>query len=80
MLKEKHWYCNEDVTILRMGAMKFRGDFMTNNGIDPFAETCTIAAACNKEFRTNHLQPNTIALIPSGGYKRRERHSIIAIK
>lgn len=81
MRKEKYNYCNTDVTIQREGAMKFRDNFMENTcGIDPFFRACTIASACNIEFRTHHLQPNTIGLIPAGGYKRRERHSVIAIK
>ena len=81
MQKEKHEYCESDVTIQREGAMKFRDDFMENTcGIDPFFRTCTLPSACSLEFRTHHLQPNTIGLIPAGGYKRRERHSVIAIK
>ena len=81
MLKEKHAYCESDVIIVRESAMKFRDDFMEHNGsIDPFVEACTIASACNKEFRTHHLKPNTIGLMAAGGYYRRERHSVIAIK
>ena len=81
MMEEKHTYCDSDVKILREGGMQFRDDFMgTNGGIDPFHEACTIASACNKEFRTHHLKPNTIGLIPAGGYRRRERHSISAMK
>ena len=80
MQKEQQEYCDSDVTILRESGMKFRDDFIKNNGIDPFSSACTIASACNYEFRSNHLQPKTIGLIPPGGYKRRERHSVIAIK
>ena len=33
-----------------------------------FIESCTIASACNKVFRKRFLKPETIGLIPSGGY------------
>lgn len=80
MMKEKDSYCTSDVTILRQSDMKFRDNFMKLTGIDPLVEALTIASACNLEFRKNHLKPYTIGLIPPGGYFRRERHSVIAIK
>ena len=80
MMKEKREYCDSDVTIVREGGMKFRDDFMKKNSVDPFMCSSTIAGACNVVFRTHHMKPHTIALIPPGGYKRRERHSIIAMK
>ena len=80
MIEQKRKYCESDVIILREGTMKFREDFMTRNGIDPLVQACTIATACNIEFRNNHMQSNTIGLIPAGGYMRRERHSIMAMK
>ena len=80
MQKELFEYCESDVNILRESGTKFRDEFIATNGIDPFVEAPTIASACNKEFRKNHLQPNTIGLIPAGGYMRREQQSIIATK
>jgi hypothetical protein len=53
---------------------------MLQTGIDPFAKAMTIASACNKVFRALYLKPNTIGLIPHGGYNRAEKQSIIAIK
>ena len=79
MIEEKRFYCEMDVTILREGMMKFRDSFIMKNAIDPLWKTCTIASACMLEFRTHHLLPNTIGLIPPGGYHRRERQSRLAI-
>ena len=80
MMKEKDNYCTSDVTILRQADMKFRDHFITLTGVDPLADAVTIASSCNLEYRTNHLQSNTVGLIPPGGYKRHERHSALAIK
>ena len=80
MMKEKNTYCTSDVTILRQSDMKFRDNFMSLTGIDPLVDAVTIASSCNLEFRKNHLKPNTIGLIPSGGYFRRERQSVIGTK
>jgi len=33
-----------------------------------FLQSVTIASACNKLMRKRFLKPNTIGLIPSGGY------------
>jgi hypothetical protein len=75
-------YCLSDVLILTTACLKFRNLFMqaTSNqslieGIDPFLNNVTIASACNLVYRTNFLQPKTIALIPCGGYNRSARQS-----
>ena len=58
-------YCKSDVDILRRASLKFRKLFMQmSDGIDPFANCITIAAACNLVFRAKFLEPETIALIP----------------
>ena len=73
-------YCRSDVQILMEGCMAFRTLFMDiTKGIDPF-QNITIASACNTVFRTRFLKPNTIGLIPTQGYRSRDRHSIIALK
>ena len=80
MRKEKLAYCESDVAILREASMKFRDLFLTETTVDPLSEAVTIASACNRVYRKNYLQPNTIGLIPPGGYRRNEKQSIIAIK
>ena len=80
MRKEKHDYCESDVMILRQASMKFRDLFKRETTVDPLTESVTIASACNRVFRKNFLKPNTIGIIPPGGYRRHEKQSAIAIK
>jgi len=46
--------------------------------IDVFLESITIA--CNKVLRKRFLSPDTIGLIPTGGYSCNNRHSKKALK
>uniref|UniRef100_A0A183BUT0 DNA-directed DNA polymerase n=1 Tax=Globodera pallida TaxID=36090 RepID=A0A183BUT0_GLOPA len=39
-----------------------------HNGIDPVRDCITIASACMRHFRTNHLKPGHLALVPEKGY------------
>ncbi|KAL3126182.1 hypothetical protein niasHT_002173 [Heterodera trifolii] len=39
-----------------------------HNGIDPVRHCVTIASACMRHFRTNHLKPGHWALVPEKGY------------
>ncbi|KAL3087362.1 hypothetical protein niasHS_008062 [Heterodera schachtii] len=39
-----------------------------HNGIDPLKHCITIASACMRHFRTNHLKPGHLALVPEKGY------------
>jgi len=43
--------------------------------IDVFAESITIASACNKFLRKRFLKPDTIGLIPTGRYTCNNRYS-----
>ncbi|CAH0546857.1 unnamed protein product [Brassicogethes aeneus] len=73
-------YCILDVAILRKACIKFRDCFLKSNNIDPFQEATTIASVCNKVFRRNFLQPETIGIIPVNGYRRADNQSEIALK
>ena len=42
---------------------------------DVFVEAITIASACNKVSRKRFLKPDTIGLIPTGGYSCNNRDS-----
>ena len=44
-----------------------------------FLESVTIPSACNKMMRKRFLKPNTIGLIPSGGYTGKGNYSNKAI-
>jgi hypothetical protein len=61
-------YCQDDVTALRQACQVFRNEFMRDGNIDVFQEYITIASACNKVLRRLFLKPDTIGLIPTGGY------------
>ena len=61
-------YCQDDVTVLRQACQIFRKDFIEVGNVGVFLESCTKASACNKVFRKRFLKPETIGLIPSGGY------------
>ena len=80
MRVEKDAYCESDVDILRRADMKFRDLFLAETGVDPLVQSTTIASACNVVFRSSFLLPNTIGLIPPGGYRRHKKQSAIAIK
>lgn len=73
-------YCESDVEVLRKCCLKFRDTFIEATTVDPLCQAITIAGACNLVFRKRFLKPDTIAIIPHGGYQREENQSIIATK
>ncbi|XP_053378482.1 uncharacterized protein LOC128548112 [Mercenaria mercenaria] len=79
-------HCKSDVDLLRRCCMKFRSLFIdiskkkTLAGIDPFEKCTTIASACHLLYRANFLKPDTIAIIPSHGYRPEENQSMIAFQ
>ena len=68
-------YCHDFVTVLRQACQIFRRDFKEVGHVDIFLESCTIASACNKVLRKRFLKPNTIGLIPTGGYTCNSNYS-----
>lgn len=54
--------------------------FVAETGMNPFETSLTIASACNRVFRSNYLEEETIGIVPHGGYSRAEKQSIKAIK
>jgi hypothetical protein len=68
-------YCQDDVTVLRQACQAFRRDFKEIGKIDVYRESITIASACNKVFRELFLRPDTIGLIPTGGYTGNVRYT-----
>ena len=61
-------YCQDDVTVLRQVCEVFRREFMQIGNLEVFLESIIIAFACNKFLHKRFLQPDTIGLIPTGGY------------
>jgi len=74
-------YCVNDVEILLAALITFRKDFMDiSNGLDVLREAMTIASACIKHFRLNHLKPNHLGIVPERGYDNVDNQSILALK
>ena len=61
-------YYKDDVTVLRQTCQVFRREFVQIGNIEIFLEDITIASACNKVLFNDFLKPDTIGLIPIGGY------------
>ena len=68
-------YCQHDVTVLRQACQIFRSDFIEIGNIEVFLEAVRIASACNKVLRKKFLKPETIGLLPPGGYSANNRYS-----
>jgi hypothetical protein len=68
-------YSQDDVTVLRQACQVFRNEFMGIANIDVFQEAVTIASACNKVLCKLFLKPDTIGLIPTGGYTGNKNYS-----
>ncbi|GFU17785.1 uncharacterized protein TNCV_722021 [Trichonephila clavipes] len=60
-------YCRSDVDILRRRCKIFREQFQSVTGVDPFTYV-NIASACIAVYRSDHIKPKTIAMIPVQGY------------
>ncbi|KAK3926595.1 putative DNA polymerase [Frankliniella fusca] len=73
-------YCISDVTILRQACHAFRSLFEQTAGFDPMFNCMTLSSACMAAFRRNFLKPNTIGIVPPGGYHGRGKQSHIALK
>ena len=61
-------YYQDDVRVLRQACRVFRRELMQIENIDAFLMSITIASACNKVLRKGFLRPDTLGLIPTGGY------------
>ena len=78
--KELVEYCISDCKILMQACEKFQDTMLRIGKVCCFSENVTIAGMCNLVFRRNYLPANTIAIIPSNGYRWNDKQSLIAIK
>ena len=78
--QEMEEYCRSDVDILRRGCACFRRELINISGLDPLSEACTIAQACSKVWRKNHMPENSNAIIPPEGYPNQKNYSIKAVR
>ena len=58
----------DNFTVLREACRVFRREFMKIGNIDVFIESIKIPSGCINLLRKRFLQPDTIGLIPTGGY------------
>ncbi|XP_071043011.1 uncharacterized protein [Parasteatoda tepidariorum] len=56
-------YCRSDVDILSRCCNKFHDEMIKISGLDPFCYV-TIASSCMAVYRSKHIQPDTIAMVP----------------
>ena len=68
-------YCQDDVTVLRQACRMFRREFIHIGNIEVILEAITIASECNKVLRKQFMKPDTIGLIPTGGYSGNVNYS-----
>ena len=61
-------YCQDEVMVLRQACQILRRDFIEIGNVDVSLQFCTIASACNKVLLKRFLKPETIGLMPTGGY------------
>ena len=65
--------------MLREACQILRREFLQIGNIYVFLESITIASASNKVLRKRFLKPDTIGLIPSGGYSGNVNYSNMAM-
>nr|CAD2141913.1 unnamed protein product [Meloidogyne enterolobii] len=79
-------YCTNDVEILMCALVAFRNEFFettkrsNHEGIDVLKECMTIASACMKHYRTNHLKEKHLSIVPERGYENVDNQSLLALK
>ncbi|XP_035234223.1 uncharacterized protein LOC118206055 isoform X2 [Stegodyphus dumicola] len=71
-------YCRSDGDICRC-CLEFRDQILDVAGVDSFRYV-TIASACMATYRSGHIQPNTIAIVPTHGYVNSTNYSPDSIR
>ncbi|KAF4529593.1 hypothetical protein B566_EDAN017876 [Ephemera danica] len=72
-------YCRADVSVLRRGVTAYCQLCREIAKVDPLRETITLASVCLLAFRRSFLTPDTLGLIPHGGYRLRDKQSHSAL-
>ncbi|KAH7697592.1 hypothetical protein AAVH_35324, partial [Aphelenchoides avenae] len=73
-------YCLSDVEILKHALVSFRREWIDITGDDVLQNATTIASACIRHFRLNHLEKESLVISPEFGYERHDNQSVIALK
>lgn len=80
MREELEAYCRADVTLLRLGFMRFCHSFLEMTTIHCALESMTLAQAVLFAYQKKFLQPNLIGLVPENRYRSRQNQSLIGKK
>ena len=72
-------YCM-DVNVLRQACCAFRNLFLKLVKMDPSRQAIAISSICNKVFRTMFQKPDSVGIIPRGGYRLGNRQSVEALQ
>lgn len=78
--KELESYCKNDVDILKHALVAYRTEWITITGDDVLRNSMTIASACMRHFRAQHMEKDTLSLTPEHGVERHDNQSVIALK
>lgn len=78
IFEENEAYCRDDVRVLRLCFMKFFYACQATRQIMPGVDNMTIASYCNKVWRTNHLEKDTVGLLPHKRYLQKDIQSRMA--
>lgn len=81
--EELEKYGSNDVILLTHALVRYRALVRkeAGNPYDCILSTCsTLASSTLRDLRMNHLDDETVAIVPSGGYGRHDIQSRIAIK
>ncbi|XP_035222242.1 uncharacterized protein LOC118195102 isoform X3 [Stegodyphus dumicola] len=66
-------------TFFAVACLEFRAQFLDVANVDPF-QYVTIASACMATYRSGHIQPDTIAMVPTHGYINSTNYSPDSIR
>ena len=73
-------YCRRDVNFLRWRFLRFKQLMEEVCNLDQFKHCVTIASVCNRVFRQQFLEKDTIGFIPVQGYQPARKYSVMALQ
>lgn len=76
--EEMEQYCHADVEILLIAVQEFRESFRSIAKFDSIQDYFTLPSMAFATFRSQYLQPKTLAITPNQGYSCNRNSSMIA--
>lgn len=68
------------MSILKYALVEFRREWVAQTGDDILRHSITIASACIRHFRKDHMEPGSLVRVPEHGYERHDVQSVIGLK